>query len=95
MLTYDEQIILLDMLKNRPVKISFETQKIIKYDYTFSKIMSNLDKLEMINKVRVGNKTYFTLSDYGYLMALLLNKHYNTLDKYREIDKHTVHWFVD
>jgi hypothetical protein len=96
MLSKTEQLILLDMLKKKQVneKFSFDNQRLIKDQPAFCKIMTNLAKNEMINREH-RHRTSYSFTDYGYLMALLLNKHYNTPEQYREIDKHVVNWFVD
>lgn len=58
----------------RNIRFDFRTQNIINNQQIFSKIISNMDKDELINICVNGRKTFYTLTDKGRDKAELILK---------------------
>jgi len=98
MLSAEEQIILLEILRRKQLhqRLTFKTQELIKNKtsfYCIIRVMMDKDLLNIV-KMNKSNQVYYTLTDFGYLQAVILTKHNDTPIGYQNLVKQNIRWFV-
>ena|SRR3990170_7636563 len=88
------QQVVLDILlkKKQNLRFGYKTQKVIQNWCSFYKITEMMVEKELINKINnsiVKKETYYTLTDRGFLLAVLLTKIIDS-ERFKNLEKKTI-----